>query len=340
MKLPVSTLDFQFETVHLDALGHEIKRQKLTAQCFNEILLGGVALEMVSLPEGTAYLGSPKTESRRSPDECEPYLSAFKSFFMGKFPVTQAQWNAVALLPKVKHSLFPDVAMFQGSNRPVEQVTWFEAVEFCTRLSELSGKVYRLPTAAEWEYACRAGTQTPFHFGQTLTTDVANYWGNDRRDGNRRQRHQYQRQYSGRYGQGPEGQARRTTTEIGCFNIANAFGLCDMHGNVWEWCNDNSADSSASQSARASDQRPIKGGSWESPPSACRSAFSLLCSSGHRSETFGFRVVYSIHDRSPDTSATTPGIEQSLLSHVNIGGNLYIGTATQIANAQAEQPEH
>ena len=335
MELAVSTSEFQFETVHLNASGDEIERQQRSAYCFNEILPGGVALEMVNLPEGTAYLGSPNTEYGRSPNECEPYLSAFKAFFIGKFPVTQAQWDAVASLPKVKHSISPDIAMFPEANRPVEQVTWFEAVEFCARLSTLTGKVYRLPTAAEWEYACRAGMQTPFYFGQTLRTDLANYWGEDKYDEGRRQRYQPQRRYRGRYGQGPSGQIRGTTTEIGYFNVANAFGLYDMHGNVWEWCGSNSSDGSTDRLAKASNQSLLKGGSWKSPPAACRSAFGLVCSSGHRSETFGFRVVYSTHERSSDTLAINPAILQQVFSHVN-ANEINVETINQTINISPE----
>jgi formylglycine-generating enzyme required for sulfatase activity len=98
---------------------------------------------------------------------------------MGKYPVTQAQWRVVADLPKVERDLAPDPAKFKGDTRPVEQVSWDDAVEFCQRLSKQTGREYRLPSEAEWEYACRAGTKTPFHFGPTITTDLATYAGVD-----------------------------------------------------------------------------------------------------------------------------------------------------------------
>ncbi|MFM6369487.1 MAG: formylglycine-generating enzyme family protein, partial [Dolichospermum sp.] len=101
-----------------------------------------------------------------------------KPFCFGKYPITQAQWQAVAALPQVNQELKPNPSRFKGANRPVEQVSWHDAVEFCARLSNYTKRPYRLPSEAEWEYACRAGTTTPFHFGDTITTELANYDGN------------------------------------------------------------------------------------------------------------------------------------------------------------------
>jgi formylglycine-generating enzyme required for sulfatase activity len=143
-------------------------------------------------------------------DEGPQHRVTIQSFWMGKYPITQRQWQAV---------MGENPSYFKGDNRPVENVSWEDVVAFCQRLSEKTGKTYRLPSEAEWEYACRAGTTTPFYFGETITTDLVNYHG----------------EYP--YAAAPEGVYREETTEVGIFP-PNAFGLYDMHGNVWEWCAD------------------------------------------------------------------------------------------------------
>jgi formylglycine-generating enzyme required for sulfatase activity len=218
---------------------------------------------MVAIPGGTFLMGSPESEPERNDRESPQHTVTIQPFFMGKFPVTQAQWQAVASFPKVNIDLKSDPSNFKGANRPVEQVSWNDAVEFCARLSKATGREYRLPSEAEWEYACRAGTTTPFHFGETITTDLANYDGN----------------YT--YGSGSKGEYRKQTTDVGSFP-ANAFGLHDMHGNVWEWCQDTwhenykgaPTDGSAwvDENANQNTTRIIRGGSWQSNPRDCRSA--------------------------------------------------------------------
>jgi formylglycine-generating enzyme required for sulfatase activity len=204
---------------------------------------------------------------------------------MGKYPVTQAQWKAVAALPKVALDLNADPANFKGDNLPVEQVSWDDAVEFCQRLSKQTGRKYRLPSEAEWEYACRAGTTTPFHFGETITTDLANYNG------------------SSTYGSGPKGQSRGKTTEVGSFKTANAFGFYDMHGNVWEWCLDYwhdgyggwfrnaPTDGSAWTTGGDGTKRLLRGGSWYDLPRYCRSAGRHWLARDLRDDGLGFRLV-------------------------------------------------
>jgi len=207
---------FQFEvvTIRLEGgfLGFGQKIIKNTkrheARYQTEDLGNGVMLEMVYIPGGTFMMGSPKNEG--SDFEKPQHEVTVKPFLMGKYPITQAQWIAV---------MDKNPSHFKGDNRPVEMVSWHECVEFCKRLFEKTGKAYRLPSESEWEYACRAGTTTPFYFGETITPDLANYNG----------------RYT--YASGPKGVYRGETTDVGSFP-PNVFGLYDMHGNVWEWCAD------------------------------------------------------------------------------------------------------
>ncbi len=165
---------FEFDVVTLDAQGNVTERRKGRARYFVEDLGNGVKLEMVEIPGGEFTMGSPDTEDRRYDDEGPQHRVKAPPFLMGKYQVTQAQWRAVAGFPKVKIDLKPDPSSFKGDNLPVEQVSWEEAVEFCARLSRSTGKTYRLPSEAEWEYATRAGTTTPFAFGPTITPEIVN----------------------------------------------------------------------------------------------------------------------------------------------------------------------
>ena len=138
---------------------------------------------------------------------------------MGKYPITQAQWRAVAALTQIERELKTAPSRFKGNNRPVEKITWYDAVEFCARLSQHTKRQYRLPSEAEWEYACREGTTTPFYFGETITSELANY------------------NASYTYADEAKGRLRGQTNSVGQFP-PNGYGLYDMHGNVWEWCAD------------------------------------------------------------------------------------------------------
>jgi formylglycine-generating enzyme required for sulfatase activity len=269
---------------------HEYQR---TAQYFREDLGNDIQLDMMLIPGGTFIMGSPKEEEDSRDSERPQHEVTIEPFWLGQYQVTQAQWKFVAKLPQVNKELNPDPSRFKGdgstsltNNRPVEQVSWYDAVEFCDRLSRHTKRQYRLPSEAEWEYACRAGTKTPFHFGETITTDLANYNGN----------------YT--YGQEPKGVYREETTEVGSFGVANNFGLYDMHGNVYEWClddwHDNYTDAPADGSAwfssddKLSDKTGravLRGGSWFSNPHFCRSAYRNLNYRDNHSINFGFRVV-------------------------------------------------
>ncbi len=267
-----------------------IHRYRQQGQYFIEDLGNGVQLEMVPIPEGSFMMGSPKDELERHESESPQHTVTISPFYMGKYPVTQAQWQAVASLPQVKRELDPNPSRFKGANRPVERVSWYDAVEFCLRLSRYTGKSYRLPSEAEWEYACRAGTTTPFHFGETITSELANY----------------NAEYT--YGAGVKGRYRGETTEVGSFGVANAFGLYDMHGNVWEWCLDDwhnnyegaPTDGSAwfendnYNISQKQGRAVLRGGSWSNDPKYCRSAFRnviIWAVRGYIDDPFGFRVV-------------------------------------------------
>jgi formylglycine-generating enzyme required for sulfatase activity len=256
-------------------------------QYYEEPLAEGIHLEMMLIPSGTFLMGSPKDELERMDREGPQHEVAIAQFFMAKYPVTQSQWRAVAAMPQVNRELDPDPSSFKGDNRPVEQVSWYDAVEFCARISHHTGRPYRLPTEAEWEYACRAGTTTPFHFGETITTDLANYDGTHEKYGS--------------YGRGPKGKRRGETTPVDHFDIANAFGLCDMHGNVWEWCQDHwhenyegaPTDGSAWLTEDEKASRVYRGGSWILDPWGCRSAYRGRIDPDSRDYNFGFRVCCS-----------------------------------------------
>ncbi|MFK8042676.1 SUMF1/EgtB/PvdO family nonheme iron enzyme [Congregibacter sp.] len=290
-----------FETVKVDAQGRMSQPEQRRTEYRRETLSQGVSLDLVAVPGGEFVMGSPSAETGR--DWYGRWNDSFKgvnvesqhkvkvpAFLMGKYPVTQAQWRAVCALPKVSQDLEADPSNFKGDQRPVEQVSWDAAVEFCQRLSRHSGREYRLPSEAEWEYACRAGTSTPFYFGETITTDLANYSGVD---------FTYEdKTYPGNYGAGPKGEYREQTTDVGSFP-ANSFGLYDMHGNVLEWCLDYwhknyegaPADGSAWTEGGEASLRVLRGGSWGSNPDDCRSANRLRSARDLRGSIVGFRVV-------------------------------------------------
>ena len=265
----------EVKTVTVGKTGNILKRQLETVRFFQENLGNGADLDMVSIPAGEFVMGSPENELGRDSDEGPQRTVSIPSFFMGRFPITQAQYQAV--IGENPSHFQEDVA-----NRPVESVSWNDAMAFCEKLSKLTRRNYRLPSEAEWEYACRAGTVTPFHFGPTITPDLANYDGDHT------------------YGSGPKGKYRRQTTEVGCFP-PNAFGLYDMHGNVWEWCQDvrhenykgAPNDGSAWIEGGNQEQRQLRGGSWSRTPRLCRLANRNFNHVDHRHNVIGFRVACS-----------------------------------------------
>jgi len=261
------------------------KTKPIEVQTYKEELPQGVELTMVEISAGSFLMGSPLSEEGRDEDEAQRRVTV-PAFQIGRFPITQAQWKQVAGLEKVVRALNADPSNFKGPDRPVESVSWHDAIEFCRRLSKHTRRNYTLPSEAQWEYACRAGSTTPFHFGKTLTTELANYDGN----------------YT--YGQGPKGTFRDQTTDVGSFP-ANAWGVQDMHGNVWEWCLDRwhpslakgPTDGSAWQETAPEfakedqDWRLLRGGSWYGSPGVCRSACRGHDGPGYAGSLVGFRVV-------------------------------------------------
>jgi len=281
-----------------------------------------LALTLVEIAAGSFLMGSPPNEPERSEDEGPQHEVALASFFISQTPITQAQWRQVARwqpLPAERwgRQLDPEPSFFQprsnpkavsfgagmfsllegetdSEQRPVDNVSWLDAIEFCSRLSQRTGRTYTLPSEAQWEYACRAGTTTAFHFGETITPELANYDGN------------YYK-----YADGPKGEVRNQTTPVGMFPT-NAWGLQDLHGNVWEWCLDHWHDSykgapadgsvwenpaepnnkATTEKGNNSEQqrRLLRGGSWNGRPANCRSACRSFILPDDRCDLIGFRV--------------------------------------------------
>jgi len=255
------------------------KTERITVSGYEQELAKGLAITMVQIPAGPFQMGSPDTEAGRASDEGPQHRVQLQSFFLGQTPVTQAQWKEVASWPQVNLKLNPDPADYKGVNRPVEQVSWEEAMEFCRRLSQRTKLAYTLPSEAQWEYACRGSTTTPFAFGETLAPDSACC------DTGKGIKNFFTSVFRGE------------TAAVGSFP-ANAYGLQDMHGNVSEWCLDHwhdnylGAPSDGSAWVTGGDQtlRLLRGGSWLNAPRFCRSAFrfrGLLCD---RLCSVGFRL--------------------------------------------------
>jgi formylglycine-generating enzyme required for sulfatase activity/serine/threonine protein kinase len=221
------------------------------------------------IPPGQFLMGSPPDEEGRDEDERPHAVTLTQGFYLGIHPVTQEQWRAI-----VGHN----PSNFTGKNRPVECVSWEDAQRFCKKLNQRYGQRYRLPTEAEWEYACRAGTTTAYSFGDTISPDQANY------------------NSPAAYGSALPGVVREETTPVGLFP-ANAWGLYDMHGNVWEWCADwyglYPRGSFIDQTGpEAGTLRVLRGGSWYFNARNCRSACRARGAPGYRNSTVGFRIVW------------------------------------------------
>lgn len=291
-----------FETVFVNKNGKIIERKPCQVYYYDEPLGKNVEpVRMIYIPEGEFMMGSPENEKSHHNTESPQYRVKVSQFFISQTPVTQAQWRAIANLPQIRRELKLNPSYFQGDNNPVERVNWYDGIEFCARLSHYTGRDYRLPSETEWEYACRGGTTTPFHFGETITTKLANYNGD----------------YT--YADESEGKYQGKTTSV-CTFPANLFGLYDMHGNVWEWCldpwhenyNDAPIDGNVWDEQNKNDNyyqnivkssktlltdkrlRVRRGGSWFSNPDNCRSAYRYNRIPGLDNFNIGFRVVVGV----------------------------------------------
>lgn len=278
---PIKLGKFKFETVSLSlnkSMGLferksssylNLQKQTYQVDYFIDNPVDDLKIEMIKIPAGTFQMGSPVTE-----DELPIHAVTVPDFFLGKYPVTQRQWAMV---------MEKNPASFKGDYLPVENISWYDAQEFCHKLAEVTGKPYRLPSEAEWEYACRAGTTTAFYFGDVITADFANFNGQVG------------------YGGLPKSKFRQQTTRVDSFP-PNAFGLFDMHGNVWEWCQDEShenyrgapTDGTAWENSGSSRSRVLRGGAWNSNPSNCRSAFRNGYFPDSKFDRCGFRVAFSL----------------------------------------------
>ena len=236
-------------------------------------LKNSIGMEFASIPAGKFLMGSPETEKERDQDETRHEVTLTRGFLMGIHEVTQAQYEQV---------MGQNPSNFKGATLPVETVSYDDAMAFCKKLSDLppekaSGRKYRLPTEAEWEYCCRAGTSTPFHFGQELNGTQANCDGNFP------------------YGTTEKGPYLEKTSPVGSYP-ANAWGLYDMHGNVWEWCQDWYGDYPKAsikdpQGSIDGVHRVLRGGSWCDLARSCRAGLRVWITPVYHSSSCGFRLL-------------------------------------------------
>jgi eukaryotic-like serine/threonine-protein kinase len=266
----------QFTSISLDLQGIIIDEPLGSAEIFIEDL-ENVKLTMVKIPAGKFLMGSPYSEREQNKDKNSQHQVSVEEFYLGQTLVTQAQWTTI---------MGNNPANFKGNDKlPVEQVSWLDAMDFCQKLSQKTGRIYRLPSEAEWEYACRAGTTSPFAFGETITPKVVNYNGN----------------YP--YGDTAKGKYRGKTTPVSSFP-PNQFGLYDMHGNLWEWCMDREVEhciaiDTTNEGKKKGDInscdtnrfRRLRGGSWYFSASYSRSVSCYSYDVSHRNHLVGFRVV-------------------------------------------------
>ena len=233
----------------------EFYKTQRQARYFLEDLGGGIDLEMVLIPSPAE--NASEVESQFSSIKPDSLIAS--EIFMSKYPITQSQWKAVSRFPEIDHQLLESPSKFTGKDLPVESISLFDAIEFCRRLAKKFNCNYRLPTEAEWEYACRGGTKTKFNFGDAIDTSCANFL--DERSGS----------------------GAKSTTLVGHFAYPNSFGLYDMHGNVYEWCLNQGKESLG----------VIRGGSWRDLANGCSSSHRRKRDGREKSDFIGFRIFCS-----------------------------------------------
>ncbi|NET43650.1 bifunctional serine/threonine-protein kinase/formylglycine-generating enzyme family protein [Okeania sp. SIO2B3] len=275
LELELETFKFEYLKIKISPNCEIIETQKeqRETQQFIENIANKIFLEMVSIPGNTFLMGSPKTTAEKWETESPQHTVTIPPLFVSKYPITQGQWQAV---------MGKNQAYFKGENRPVEMVSWYNAIEFCRQLSAQTGKTYRLLSEAEWEYVCRGETTTLFYFGNSLITDLANYNGEEA------------------YACSLQQNYREQTTDVGSFP-PNAFGLYDLHGNVWEWCADPwhnnyqgaPSDGSVWEKDSNYNYRMLRGGGYLNYSKGCRSANRNWKTPRSRYKSVGFRVAVS-----------------------------------------------
>lgn len=271
----------QFPMVQTDTSGNVVETETSTTRCFDENLGNGLTLTMIEIPEGEFLMGSPESEEGRSPDEGPQHKVHVQRFFMAQFEITEEQYEAMQKRHRVRWKMWESLASIRGKDTPkiaTEGIAWPWAVEFCARLAKLTGKPYRLPSEAEWEYATRAGSVTAYTFGPVITPTLANC-----------------------------GDTHRGLAPVGNSGPANAFGLYDVHGNVGEWVSDSYHASYSGAPVDGSPwwdkddpkglnlhkERVMRGGAYGNLKQYCRSASRSKWPRELSASEFGFRVALS-----------------------------------------------
>ncbi len=264
-----------------------------------KVITNSIGMKLVRIPAGKFVMGSPADEADRNENEVQHEVTISKPFYMGAYEVTQRQFQQL-MAAKVKRGPIFHEKRGGGPDHPMENILWKEAVDFCAALSNLpeekkAGRTYRLPTEAEWEYACRAGTTTPFSFGKSLSSKQANFNGNSP------------------YGGAEKGPYLGHTDKVGS-HAPNAWGLYDMHGNVAEWCSDYYDNDYYAKSPKEDPKGPakgvlstdyddfyrvIRGGCWLDEGRALRSAYRFRAMPHDPYRLIGFRVVCEVANPKP-----------------------------------------